>query len=451
MTAPGNLSVLMGSDSSHAFDQEDGGTSDESHYSFTYELAQRLATLSDPFFLDLADRILRCATNEEGYRCGSQICPRCSRRYAIKRRENLERRFRVLPDDCTPGMLTLQLGAASTLARKNLRFALNVLRRLVCMRWLLAGQGQIEIEPSKGASPDLNWNIHVHIATVSKTKRIPIGRIKRAWQHICGGLGRVHYQRFSKTLFNSASQTFSALAYYVTKRERAKDWLQKDASGHYTFSDDQLREVVTAIHGQRLNVTFGNHQWPTKERMRHNPRENAQGVPPCNPASKDATKPAKPHVQPSTTTATSNPSETGFASHSSVTAQSCSRTSPDTRKSRHKPTRCSPAGCTDGKRFPWDVIQWPPCLPTTEKPKAHQTRAQNGGTDSDGQNGTTSPTNEAEREPPGIQSPLAWEAVGAPCSLEGSREPRYRRDGKPSPNPFFSARSDARAGRELGS
>lgn len=207
------------------------------------ELVERLRRITFPGVRKVAWKLQRCMTNEEGWRCGSQACPRCSRKVAIKHRRSIERRIAGVGHEGI-GMFTATINA-DTLEEGLylLRRGLLKFRRRKIGSWMAGGAGAIEFTSSTGAHP---WLVHVHQATEARGK-VPTNRAMTAeWEGLIGGLpGRVHWSAKGPGWSSRRGRRFSRLAFYVTKRRRS-EWLALD--------DDRLAEAVVCVSGRQWGV-----------------------------------------------------------------------------------------------------------------------------------------------------------------------------------------------------
>jgi hypothetical protein len=114
-------------------------------------LAKRCARFSE--------RMQRCATDLAGWRCGSVLCPRCSRRTAIRHRRRVER---LLTEPNEAALVTLTLGSTDLeggLRTLKLAFA-RLRRRAFWTHRVLRGMAGIELKITRDHA-DL-WNVHLH-------------------------------------------------------------------------------------------------------------------------------------------------------------------------------------------------------------------------------------------------------------------------------------------------
>lgn len=226
-------SLLKGSASSHGNSSVPERTR---HSTTTLELAERLERLG---FRRLARRLYDCASNFLGWRCGSSLCPRCGRRRANRRRILVQRWLGHSSNQF--GLLTLTLPSASLAeGRDAISAAMRRLRRHPAwMAAVGAGRGRIEFEAC--VTGDRNWNLHAHLAIqLHKDKRFPVQALAAAWKKITSD-GRLHWDVRRQT-------SKKAVAFYVTKIKRSE---------LLDLSDEQLREVATAVPYRRWALHFG--------------------------------------------------------------------------------------------------------------------------------------------------------------------------------------------------
>jgi hypothetical protein len=130
----------------------------------TRAMADRLLFIgtSDPRIARLERKIFRCSRGIE--RCGqTQICPRCSRRAAKRRRRAIEQLLQQPREGARLFLLTLSIGADRIESgRRDLMSALRALRRrkvFAAMQW---GRGQAEFA-AWDDGPAYRWNVHAHL------------------------------------------------------------------------------------------------------------------------------------------------------------------------------------------------------------------------------------------------------------------------------------------------
>lgn len=141
----------------------------------TREFSKRLRGLAeraaDPWlrsrFAELGDRLQRCAVNEDGWRCDTVLCPRCSRKRAIKRRKQVEA---LLDQSGDAAFMTLTVGStALDDGLRLLRRAFGRLRRrAIWIQSVLHGVAGIEVKAA-GDHADI-WNVHLHAVVFLHTK-----------------------------------------------------------------------------------------------------------------------------------------------------------------------------------------------------------------------------------------------------------------------------------------
>lgn len=133
----------------------------------TRKMARRLDRLAEhasnpesaDWYRRFAERMERCATNQDGWRCGAVLCPRCSRRTAIRYRKRVEN---LLDEPNAAAMVTLTVGTDELGAGlRTLKQAYAALRRRSAWkRTVCRGIAGIEAKPGEEHA-DL-WNVHLH-------------------------------------------------------------------------------------------------------------------------------------------------------------------------------------------------------------------------------------------------------------------------------------------------
>lgn len=131
-----------------------------------------------------ADRILDCATNVQGRRCSSPLCPGCAARAAKRMRRDLESTIALLPGDLRVVHLTIGTGADDLLdGRAAIMDGFRDLREhRAWRRHVIGGKGQIEWLPASGGSR--RWNVHAHLVTWTRPGRAPVGAISSEWSRL---------------------------------------------------------------------------------------------------------------------------------------------------------------------------------------------------------------------------------------------------------------------------
>lgn len=226
------------------------------HSPVTFELSKRLFFIAesraDPWYFELAERLLHCATNEVGWRCSRSCCPRCQGRAARRWRSDVEVMLLHLPSSTRIYHLTITVGADDIReGRTMLLSSFGKLRRQVTWtRRIDGGLGQVEILPAAGNMR--RWNVHAHCLLL--TSRVLAERtLSRAWSellhlHDMPQSLKLQYVRTAFRLGHEDGGRFSPIGYYVTKR-RLRDWL--------AFDDSTLIALVEGVHRCRLRLRFG--------------------------------------------------------------------------------------------------------------------------------------------------------------------------------------------------
>jgi hypothetical protein len=150
----------------------------------TQQLADRLRDLDPPgeiiptIFGSIATQLERCVSGVDGWRCQlHSICPRCSARRAKRDRRRLERKLRELPIGYRVVHLTITTWATELVeGRAAFVRMFRRLRARASWRPVVAGQGQIEIEPDVRGG----WNVHGHWLLAVRGV-VDVAAVRRAW------------------------------------------------------------------------------------------------------------------------------------------------------------------------------------------------------------------------------------------------------------------------------
>lgn len=283
-------------------------------------LLDRLRVISVPGLRRVRNTLARCSI-ELGHRCGSQVCPRCSRRTATKHRRSIERKIAALPPNKSIGMLTLTCNCG-TLEEGLfiLRRALLKFRKLAVANWMEAGAGQVEFKKAITGRP---WLVHAHLVVVCDGPVPSHKAMTRAWMPLLGDLaGRVHWRaersghrRYARWSYQLGGR-FSPLAFYCSKRKRSE---------LLALDDERLAEVAVCVPGKRWKVRpFG--RWPTAEQQqqadvrggarwsRIDSSDGMHGVADEESAGLTRAKASSPRVVPASRCASSSPPKTRPAS-----------------------------------------------------------------------------------------------------------------------------------------
>lgn len=147
----------------------------------TGEMVERLWNCNDDDASRIGDRILWCATNTQGARCGSAACPSCAARAAKRLRRDLEGTMALLPSDLALAHLTIGTGADTLLeGREAILDGFRALREEHAWKaHVIGGKGQIEFLPASGGSR--RWNVHAHAVVWTTSGRVDVGAMREAW------------------------------------------------------------------------------------------------------------------------------------------------------------------------------------------------------------------------------------------------------------------------------
>lgn len=161
------------------------------------EMAERLWRLRDPIATKIADAIHTCATNESGLRCGSQLCPRCSRRASVRLRRTVERRLLSVPSGYVLDLVTLTLPAMDLGAGRDV-LVQEFARFRRTRHWKSAGYVAGVVGVEFGPSSTGGWHVHLHALCIRPASmRCRRRGLARAWRQACsvdGRFGRLHVQ-----------------------------------------------------------------------------------------------------------------------------------------------------------------------------------------------------------------------------------------------------------------
>jgi hypothetical protein len=155
----------------------------------TGELVERLWNANDKDAAKTGDKILWCATNAQGARCGSAACPSCAARAAKRLRRDLEGTIALLPSSLALVHLTIGTGVETLLdGRQAILDGFRSLREEPAWRaHVIGGKGQIEFLPASGSSR--RWNVHAHAVVWTKEGRVPVGAMRAAWARTMNAKG----------------------------------------------------------------------------------------------------------------------------------------------------------------------------------------------------------------------------------------------------------------------
>jgi hypothetical protein len=210
--------------------------------SATERMSDRLQSLG---LHRLALQLRRCAARKPGsgsdWRCGTQVCPRCSRSKALKSRKSIERCLLKIPERSRV-MVTLTIAPSGDIDadRALLVRSFALLRHRACWQRVVAwGRGSIEPEERAGL-------VHAHVVVRVAKNLVPVGRLRSQWQRILGAEGRVGQLDWRRV--EPTAEDASRVAMYVSKRARAS-WAE--------LPDDELLQLARAVPGKRWSLRFG--------------------------------------------------------------------------------------------------------------------------------------------------------------------------------------------------
>ena len=134
----------------------------------------------------IGSQILACARSDDGWRCGSPLCPRCQARNATRFRRTLERELHELPRGQRIAHATLTTGADAIVAGHRLLVrSFAMLRRRACWADVVdGGHLHVEILPAVGGSR--RWNVHLHALVWLReaVRRLDERAVRDAWAEI---------------------------------------------------------------------------------------------------------------------------------------------------------------------------------------------------------------------------------------------------------------------------
>lgn len=235
----------------------------------TAAMAARLAQLTqlrlDPMdgvwrrhnWLKIALKIARCAT-ERDFRCGHQLCPRCS----VKRAKKKKRLLKKVAKCATGELWSITLTRYSDEARDGVRELLKDVAKLRRRRGVLEISGgfqKIEVVPAKHGV--YRWNCHIHMLVELMPGTLDVARLKEGWADVLGDAvgdcdarlaNLVHHPTKKKANREPAKST---LCQYLTKETRRR---------MLKWSDDDLLDWTTELRGLRTMSYLGT--WREKAR-----------------------------------------------------------------------------------------------------------------------------------------------------------------------------------------
>lgn len=154
----------------------------------TLHLAERLLNLGDPYLEHrVAPRLIRCATNVVGWRCGiTSICPRCGRRQAVRDRISVQ--ASCAGAGGPRSLVTRTLLSPSILeGHRALVEARRAQGRSAAWRAsFVRGRGRIEVKRTAG---DDAWLVHAHEVAVRAAAAVDVEALEASWSSLVGSLG----------------------------------------------------------------------------------------------------------------------------------------------------------------------------------------------------------------------------------------------------------------------
>lgn len=234
-------------------------------------MAHRLLQISERPFDRAVEtiglRMLDCALNERGFRCGHSLCPRCAARVAKKNRRRLEALVAALPSRASFAFATFTAPHDSLIdGQDTIQRAFKDLRRRSCwQRAVLGGYGQIEVIPT--LSGDRHWLLHIHaLVHLAPGLRADAKAINNSWRDTVG-FGRVDWRPVRRERTRGIGRDLSKVCFYVTKRKRAADYLG--------VSPVDLRELAARVGTRRWVLRFGTCYRFGRSLARRHPSESA--------------------------------------------------------------------------------------------------------------------------------------------------------------------------------
>jgi hypothetical protein len=220
-------------------------------------MAQRIISVSaEPFDRAIETvglRMLRCALHRNGERCMHALCPKDQIRPSKRNYRTVTKLIASVPKAMRTSMITITIGVDSIKEGHALFVDLFArLRRRKSFGTIVAGFGQMEVLATGGK--ERRWNLHAHVL-VMHAPRPDVRAMRADWKSLTAKHGlpaSLWWTCIPQTRRHVQTDRglFSPVGSYVTKRRRAKDWLE-------ATTDEELRELVRHYGGRRWMVRFG--------------------------------------------------------------------------------------------------------------------------------------------------------------------------------------------------